>query len=193
MDRSSGTMQESPMSFLDRVIAAVTPPESEEARVDARRKATAAAAPGDWLSLVIQHHQQIEQAFAAVKQGAGAADRTAALKWLEIVLTGHANAEESVLYPALADQGEKTHAGAGYEEQAMTKIQMGILEKLDPMSQDFLDKLEHIEGAVTHHMYAEENNWFIDLKEKLPAAEQTRLTARFAEEFERYVRADAAA
>jgi hypothetical protein len=181
------------MSFLDKIVAAVTPPESEEARADARRKATAAAAPGDWLSLVLHHHQQIEQAFAAVKHGAGAADRTAALKRLEIVFTGHANAEESVLYPALADQGEKMHAGTGYEEQAMTKIQFGILEKLDPMSQDFLDKLEHIEGAVRHHMYAEENNWLIDLKEKLPAAEQARLTARFTEEFERYVGGDVAA
>jgi hypothetical protein len=181
------------MSFLDKIIAAVTPPESEEARADARRKATAAAVPGDWLSLVLEHHRQIEQAFAAVRQGAGAADRTAALKRLEIVLTGHANAEESVLYPALADGGEKAHAGAGYEEQAMTKVQMGILEKLDPMSQDFLDKLGHIEGAVRHHMYAEEGNWFVDLKDKLPAAEQARLTARFAEEYERYVGAEMAA
>lgn len=181
------------MSFLDKVIAAVTPPEGDEARADARRKATAAAVPGDWLSLVLEHHQQIEHAFAAARQGSSAADRTTALKRLEIVLTGHANAEEAVLYPALADSGEKTHAGAGYEEQAMTKIQMGILEKLDPMSQDYLDKLGHIEGAVRHHMYAEEGNWFIDLKEKLPAAEQARLTSRFSEEFERYVGADMAA
>jgi hypothetical protein len=181
------------MSVFDKVIAAVTPPESDEARADARRKATAAAAPGDWLSLVLDHHRQIEQAFAEVKQGASAAARTIALKQLAVVLTGHANAEESVLYPALADDGEKTHATAGYEEQAMTKMQMGILEKLDPMSQDFLDKLGHIEGAVSHHMYAEEGNWFIDLKEKLPAAEQARLTARFTEEYERYVGDDLAA
>jgi hypothetical protein len=178
------------MSFLDRIVAAVTPPESEKARAEARRKASAAAAPGDWLSIVLDHHMRIEQAFAAVRQGTGAADRTAALKRLEIILTGHANAEEAVLYPALADAGEKMHAGTGYEEQAMTKIQLGMLEKLDPMSQDFLDKLEHIEGAVRHHMYAEEGNWLPDLKEKVPAAEQSRLTARFTEEFERYVGAD---
>jgi hemerythrin superfamily protein len=111
----------------------------------------------------------------------------AALKQLAVVLTGHSNAEESVLYPALADGGEKAHASAGYEEQAMVKIQMALLEKLEPMSQDFIDKLEHIEGAVSHHMYAEEGNWFIDLKDKAPAADQARMTARFTEEFERYV------
>lgn len=39
----------------------------------------------------------------------------------------------------------------GYNEQVMVKTQMAILEKLDPMSQDFDDKLEHIRDAVTHY------------------------------------------
>ena len=69
----------------------------------------------------------------------------------------------------------------------MVKIQMALLEKLDPMSREFLDKLEHIRGAVAHHMYAEEGNWFIDLKRKLPDSDQALLTARFREEYDRYV------
>lgn len=32
------------------------------------------------------------------------------------------------------------------------KIQMAMLEKLDPMSQDFVDMLQHIEGAMAHQM-----------------------------------------
>jgi len=39
------------------------------------------------------------------------------------------------------------------------------------MSQEFLDKLKHIEGAVAHHVYEEESNWFLDLKTKTLAAE----------------------
>lgn len=181
------------MSFIDKVISAVTPPESEEDRAEARRKAREAAAPGDWLSLALQHHVDIEAAFAEVKRAGDAQSRRAALKQLEIVFTGHSNAEETVLYPALANNGEKTHAGMGYEEQAMTKIQFALLERLDPMSQDFLDKLGHIEGAVQHHVYAEENNWFLDLRNKVPADEQTLLTQRYVEEYERYVRAPATA
>lgn len=181
------------VSFIDKIIATVAPPESDEQRAEARAKANAAAAPGDWLAQVLEHHLAIERAFTAVKSGSDAGARRAALKQLGLVLTGHANAEESVIYPALADGGEKAHAGAGYEEQAMVKIQMAILEKLEPMSQDFIDKLEHIEGAVAHHMYAEEGNWFIDLKEKLPASDQAMLTRRYGEEFARYVGADLAA
>lgn len=175
------------MSVFDKIIAAVTPPETDEQRREARAKAYAAAQPGDWLSQILDHHLQIEAAFASVKASSDAAERKAALKDLALVLTGHSIAEESVIYPALADGGEKAHAGAGYEEQAMVKVQMALLETMDPMSDDFMDKLEHIEGAVAHHVYAEEGNWFLDLKDKLPILDQIRLTDRYAEEYRRYI------
>jgi hemerythrin superfamily protein len=153
----------------------------------ARAKATEASSSGDWLDQILQHHMDIEDAFSNVKAAQDAASRTDALKQLGILLTGHAVAEESVIYPALADDGEKTHAMLGYEEQAMVKIQMALLKSLDPMSSDFIDKLEHIEGAVAHHVYAAEGNWFLDLKQKASADEEARLTARYREEYERYV------
>jgi len=69
----------------------------------------------------------------------------------------------------------------------MVKVQMALLEKLNPMTQDFLDKLEHIEGAVRHHMYQEEGNWFLNLKDSATVADEAMLTQRYAEEYERYV------
>ena len=175
------------MSFLDKVIAAVTPPESEETRLEARARARAEATAGGWFALVIDHHERIEQAFAAVKSAAGAEARRDAQQRLAVLLTGHSNAEESVLYPALADSGHKTHAGMAYEEQAMTKIQMALLENLDPLSHDYLDKLEHIRGAVTHHMYQEESDWFRELQAQVPGSHQAHLAQRFQEEMDRYV------
>lgn len=175
------------MSLLDRFIAAVTPPESEEARLDARTKATAAAMPGDWLDQILQHHMDLEDAFADVKAGADGASRAKALQQLGVLLTGHAIAEEAVIYPAMADEAQKGHAGMGYDEQALVKVQMALLEKLDPMSQDFIDKLEHIEGAVRHHMYQEEGTWFLELKESASVADEAMLTQRYQQEYERYV------
>jgi hemerythrin superfamily protein len=179
------------MSIIDRFIASVTPPESAEARLEARTKATQAALPGDWLDQILQHHMDLEDAFVDVKAASEAHARTSALKQLGVLLTGHAIAEEAVIYPALAQDHEKAHAASGYDEQAMVKVQMALLEQLDPMSQDFIDKLEHIEGAVSHHMYAEEGNWFLDLKERASPEQQAQLTARYAEEYQRYVGADA--
>jgi hypothetical protein len=178
------------MSIFDKVVAAVAPPESEQSRREARVKAQAAARPGDWLSAVLEHHLQIEKAFAAVKAALEPSSRRAAQKWLAVILTGHANAEESVLYPALALVNEKGHASMGYSEQAAAKMQMAALETLNPMSPEYLDKLEHIRGAVAHHMYEEEGTWFLELKNKAPPADVAKLTQRFREEFERYVGKD---
>jgi hemerythrin superfamily protein len=136
---------------------------------------------------VIDHHEQIEQSFAEVKSASTPADRRQAQRKLAVLLTGHSNAEEAVLYPAMADGGHKTHAGMGYEEQAMTKIQFALLENIEPMSQGYLDKLEHIRGAVTHHMYQEESDWFLDLQSEIPGSHQAHLAQRFREEMDRYV------
>jgi signal transduction histidine kinase len=178
------------MSMLDKVVAAITPPESDEKRRAARQRARAMAGQNDWLSLVLQHHEQIEGAFAAVTAAQELRTRLAAYKELARLLTGHSNAEESVIYPALVYFGHKSHAMSGYTEQAGAKANMGELEYLDPMSQEYLDKLEHIRGAVLHHMYEEESDRFPDLVQQLKPGEQGRLTGRFKEEFERYMGSD---
>ena len=175
------------MSIIDKVVAAVTPPESEEARSKARAKARASAGKGDWLAMVLDHHQQVETAFTDVKSAADPATRIAQLKKLATLLTGHSMAEEAALYPALAKVDEKGHAVKAYTEQSAAKLQMGLLEDLPPMSQEFVDKLGHIEGAVAHHVYEEESNWFLELKTKVPAADQVKLTQRYQQHFARYM------
>lgn len=174
------------MSLLDKVVAAVTPPESEEKRREARAKARAAAGQNDWLAQILRHHEQIEASFDAVRAAQDVTGRQRALKELALILTGHANAEEAVIYPALVHFDHKTHGMAGYTEQAGAKANLGELEYLDPMSSDFLDKLDHIRGAVAHHMYEEESDRFLDLK-SVPSSDQARLTARYMEEFDRYM------
>ena len=180
------------MSLIEKAVAALTPSESREARQEARAKAHTLAGPDDWLSNVLAHHRQIETAFADVKASTSEAIRLEAQRRLGVILTGHANAEESVLYPALAGISEKAHATTAYAEQAAAKTQMSVLEKLAPMSQEYLEKLEHIRDAVAHHMYEEEGTWFPELKAKATSANQTNLTRRYAEEFNRYVGDDAA-
>lgn len=174
------------MSIFSDIVDSVTPSESQEDRVTARAEARRLATPGDWLSAILDHHLQLEEAFAAVKTARDAALRQAAQKDLGVLLTGHAIAEEAVIYPAMAETGEKRHASHGYTEQATVKMEMAELEKLEPMSQDYLDKLEAIRAAVAHHMYEEEGTWFPALKQADGASDAT-LTERYKEEFDRYV------
>lgn len=179
------------MSFLDRIVAAITPLESDEERARARSEAEALAGGTGWLALALEHHRRIEGCFELARNAATAAERQAACRDLAHVLVGHASAEELVLYPAMTEHGEKGHATLAYEEQAMTKVQMAALEKLDPMGDEWREKLEHIRGAVLHHIYTEEHTWFPQLRAAVDPSEDAMLTARFTEEFEKYTRGDA--
>jgi hemerythrin superfamily protein len=174
------------MSLLDKFVAKVAPPESDEERMQARHNARAQAMPDGWLQLVLDDHERIEAAFDAVRSAPDArAQRQAELE-LATLLNGHSAAEEAVIYPELADTDQKTHAMMGYEEQAMTKVQLGLLLKLEPMSGEYLDKLEHIRGAVLHHMYQEESSWLVPLERQLLSDRQPILRERYEQEMSRY-------
>jgi len=73
-----------------------------------------------------------------------------------------------------------------FEEQQAAKVQLALLEMLDPLSDDWNEKLQHIKGAVGDHVYEEENDRFLHLKEEIPAADQDRMTTRYQEEMARY-------
>jgi hemerythrin superfamily protein len=174
------------MGVIDKVIAAVTPDPSDEDLQTARVKARAIAGTG-WLANILDHHEQIEACFAAVKGASSVEGRKKAQKELALVLTGHSIAEESVIYPAMASMGQEGGSGELYTEQSAAKVQMAALDDLDPTSQDYLDKLEHIRGAVAHHVYEEEGKYFPKLKDEADAATQAKLTRKYREEYERYI------
>jgi hemerythrin superfamily protein len=175
------------MSILDRIVAAVTPPESDEDRIEARQMAEQYVDRAPWLSLVLDHHRQIDAAFEKVKMCTDAAGKRQALRDLGELLTAHSIAEEAVIYPSLSDVGDTGHATMAYTEQSAAKMQIGLLEKMDPMSRDFDDKFGHLEGAVKHHVYQEEGNWFRQLADAANEADHTMIAERYREEFERYM------
>ena len=174
------------MSLLDKIVASVAPPESDETRMQARHNARTQAAPEGWVQLILEDHERIERAFEAVKAAPDAAAQRLAELELSTLLNGHSAAEEAVIYPEMADTDQKGHAMMGYEEQAATKVQLGLLGKLQPMSQEYLDKLEHIRGAVLHHMYQEESSWLITLEREMLSDRQLVLRSRYQEEMSRY-------
>jgi len=174
------------MSLLDKIAKAVTPMASPEERAEARRQAEQLTQGDDWLKQILGHHRQIEAAFERALDAASAEERRSAAGELATILMGHSNAEEAVIYPALVEGSSKAHTTMAYEEQAAAKINMAILENLDPLSQEWRDKLEHIQGAVLQHVYQEESSWFPDVIQNVPLEKQRLMTQRYAEEFGRY-------
>lgn len=179
------------MSIVDKALAAITPPESAEARAKATAEARELATSGDWLSLALDHHDEIRTGFEACRKAKSGPERVKAMQALGVVLNGHSLAEEVVLYPAFAKAGHKAATGLAYGEQTTAKMQMAELERIDPTSPDWKDKLEHIRGAVLHHIFEEESIWFPALKADYD--DQDHLDRRFREESERHVVAPAKA
>ena len=183
------------MSWLDKIGSKVFPLVSDEKRAEARRNAEELARSNQWLAQIIAHHKAIEQCFVDAFAATDADSRRHAMKELARLNTGHSIAEEVSIYPALIEYngvlGGKVQAAIAYEEQQMTKVQQAMLEKLDPMSQEWRAKLEHIQSAVQQHVYEEESHRFAELAEAISPAEAARLSRRYAEEFERYGASDA--
>ena len=178
------------MSILDKVVAAVVPEPTAEERAECRRKARALSGGGGWLAQVLDHHEQVDAAFQAVRDAADAATRRTAQKWLATLLTGHSLAEEAVLYPAMAITDHKAHSSEAFVEQSGAKVQVAWLDELEPMSKDYLDKLDHLQSAVTMHVHREESDWFPELHRAGDATVQSKLSRRYQEEFERYMGSD---
>ena len=173
------------MSVLDKIAAKIMPPESDEDRREAREKARVLSKNHPWLAEVLSHHEMIEQAFAHAKSTTGPDEALSATKVLGALLASHSIAEEVVLYPALVMNDHKANAMMAYEEQQMAKVETAMLEKLPPLSQEWREKLEHIEGAVAHHIYEEESIWYPKLAEEASSDDQMQITRRFAEEWDR--------
>lgn len=173
------------MSFLDRIAATLTPAASDEQRAEARANAEKLASES-FIGIIVGQHKEIESLVHEGLIAQNIEDRKKAVRELERVLTGHSTAEEAVIYPNISEYSGKTHAGMAYEEHAMTKVQLAKLEKLDPSSKEWREKLEHIQGALQQHMYQEEDEWLPDLADNTPSGEKTRMTERFVEEYERY-------
>jgi len=174
------------MSLLDKIAAAVTPMATDEERAQAREEATQLAQGNDWLAQILDHHRQIEAGFDRALNAQSAGDRRDAAAELGALLMAHSNAEEAVIYPSLVEGSSKHHATMAYEEQAAAKINMAILETLDPLSNEWTDKLRHIQGAVAQHVYQEESSWFPDLIQNVPPEKQKLMTQRYSQEFGRY-------
>ena len=176
------------MSIMDKVVATVTPPESEETRSKARAKARASAGKGDWLAMVLNHHEQVEAAFASVKAAADPASRVRTLKKLSILLTGHSVAEEAALYPALAKADEEGSCDQSVCRAIGGQIAVGPTGgSAAHESRIRWTSSRTSKAPLAHHVYEEESSWFLDLKAKTPAADQVKLTQRYQEQFARYM------
>ena len=177
------------MSLSERAqqILGVTPSHTNVEREDVRTKAKKEAT-ATWFTLILQHHEEIESTFDAIKDAKTLNARTAAQKKLMTLLTGHSVAEEAIVYPFMKLETSAMNATHAYAEQALAKVELVALDEIpDKMSKKYEEKLEEIRSAVVHHMIEEERDFFPELQSKVKHDEHAKITRHYKMEFERYV------
>ncbi len=175
------------MSIFDRIASALAPTASDEERAEARRALEELATGQLFAEDILRQHKQIEQLFVDARSASGAAAQ-GVVNELSLLLNGHAMAEEAVVYPEVSESSSKVHAGMGYEEHAMTKVQLAELQKLPPASEQWIEKLDHIESAVQQHIYQEESSWLPDVIRNAPLEARQRMSFEFRDYFNRFER-----
>jgi hypothetical protein len=178
------------MTLLDKMIGGVREP-LEERRQGARDLAYARAAECDWFAEVLRQHVAIEAALEAVRTAGDPAAGRHALRWLATLMKGHAIAEETVLYPAVAFDGQRAHAVSAFADESSFRIDLAGLALLEPGSPDFVDKLEALRADMVLHFYEEEGAWYPALCRREGGRGNARLHTLFREEFRRYMGVDA--
>lgn len=172
------------MSFLDRIAAVLAPAASDEQRREARAKLERLAASEPFAEDILAHHRRIEALFADARQANGPAAQTVIAE-LAMLLNAHSMAEKAVIYPEISEHSSKAHAAMAYEEHAMTKVELAALQRLEPGTQEWREKLGHIESAVQQHVYQEEDSWLPDVIEYAPLEARQRMSVEFRDHFER--------
>jgi hemerythrin superfamily protein len=114
----------------------------------------------DIISLLRQDHEAVQERFSEFR--AAPPDARLQLFWeLTEQLVRHEVAEEVVVYPAVREEpGGPGIADARVAEEAESERLLAHLERVDPMSEEFLGALRDLESAVVAHAQKEEAEVF---------------------------------
>jgi hemerythrin superfamily protein len=137
----------------------------------------------DVVDVIKAQHREVDRLLEeAMSEGS---DRAALLRQVSDLLTPHSEAEESFVYPAIAErapkqEGEEVHdslAEHHHIEQLLQELLTG-----DPEEPGFDGKLAALVGEVRHHVEEEEQDLLPVLAEQASDEDRAAMGARFAEQ-----------
>jgi hemerythrin superfamily protein len=118
----------------------------------------------DAIEMIMQEHREAERLFAKLRSQSD--ERL--VEQLTELLTGHTEAEERVLYPAvvdLVDGGQQLVQEATQEHREAERL-LALIEGEEPSSADVQSLLRELEAAVAHHVQDEETELLPRLRQR---------------------------
>jgi hemerythrin superfamily protein len=137
----------------------------------------------DVVDVIKAQHREIDRLLEQAMSGG--ADTASLLRQVSDLLTPHSEAEESFVYPAIAqrapqEEGEEVKDGVAehhHIEQVLQELLAG-----DPDEPGFDGKLAGLVGELRHHVEEEEEELLPVLAEQASDEDRAQLGARFAEQ-----------
>jgi hemerythrin superfamily protein len=134
----------------------------------------------DVVALIKSQHRQLEKLLEQAEQED--TDTLDLLRQVSAMLTPHSEAEESYVYPRIAelqpDEAEETHDGAAEHHHA--EALLNELLAGDPDEPGYDGKLAALVGELHHHIEEEESELLPVLSDKASDEEREQLGTRFA-------------
>ena len=136
----------------------------------------------DVVDVIKAQHREIDRLLdQAMAEGS---DTTALLRQVSEMLTAHSEAEESFVYPTIAQkqpqEGEEVKDGAA-EHHHIDEVLQALLAE-EPDAPGFDGRLAGLVGELRHHVEEEEQDLLPVLSEQASDDERAAMGARFAQE-----------
>jgi hemerythrin superfamily protein len=113
----------------------------------------------DVIKLLESDHREVEDLFAKAASTSGAAKQQVVTR-LATELTIHAEAEETIVYPAMREAGLGDLVDEAESEHEEVKKLVARLEAMDATGSDADPLLAELQGDVSHHVEEEESEGF---------------------------------
>lgn len=133
--------------------------------------------PGDVDHLIADDHAVVERQFQHLEAGRG--DRRVLVDQIAFALALHADAEERVLYPAMAEAGETRESREGRDEHLQAKELLVTLTNTEPHEPEFEEALSRLIPSIRHHVAEEESEFLPRFRAAVGAPRMAELGREF--------------
>ncbi|TFY99866.1 hemerythrin domain-containing protein [Ramlibacter rhizophilus] len=151
--------------------------------------AQTAAAGGDWLAMIEQHHRLIQRSFEELLSRTDAPWDQLDLQLLNLhhVLKAHQIGEEHVIYPAAVRAGLQTAAERLYQQEAEAKVisaQLRLIVLVRDRNAGWTESAQRLQKLVLQHaLEEEEQQVYPKLRQQLSPAQNQLLSQLYPLEF----------
>ena len=122
--------------------------------------------------LLKKQHKEVKALFKKIENTEGARERRRLMNEISIALEGHTAIEEEMFYPAIRNvTGCGSRVDDAYHEHQTVKDLLYQMTSIDPVSEEFDQKLAELKDAVIHHVEEEESEMFPRVEQRMASLE----------------------